>query len=109
MSCGRSMMFDKYVGVVVIISTLFFTIKSPRIIGLLISSSLAITAVRPFVRGTNSSRIDTSNVIAAIERETEPLSTYPKVSAFFGSEFTKFARFTCSIITPFGFPVEPEV
>ena len=91
------------------ISTLFFTIKSPSIIGLLISSSLAITAVSPLVRGTSSSMTDTSNVIAAMERETFPLSTKPKISAFFGFGFTKFARLMCSIITPFGFPVEPDV
>ena len=45
--------------------------------GFSISSSLAITAVSPFVSGINSSSTETSNVIAAIESDTLPLLTYP--------------------------------
>ena len=43
--------------------------------GFKISSSLAITAVIPLVRGRNSSSTETSNVMAAMERETLPLLT----------------------------------
>ena len=83
--------------------------SSPSISGLRISSSLAITTVRPFVSEINSSMIDTSKVIAAIARHTLPLSTKPRVSPFLGFGFTKLARLICSIITPLGFPVEPDV
>ena len=88
---------------------MFFIISSPSISGFRISSSLAITAVRPFVSGINSSIIDTSKVIAAIARTTVPRSVNPKSSPFLGFGFTKLARLICSIITPFGFPVEPDV
>ena len=76
---------------------------------LCISPSVAITTVMPFVRGINSSIIETSNVIAASARATDDLSVNPSVSWFFGFAFTKFDKFPCSIITPLGFPVEPDV
>ena len=50
-----------------------------------------------------------AKVIAAIARTTVPRSVNPKSSPFLGFGFTKLARLICSIITPFGFPVLPDV
>ena len=96
-------------GVAHITDALLLFIRSQSISGLCISSSFAIQAVIPLQSGIKLSIIDTSNEIAAIPSITPPGYTRFFVSSFLSLASTKLQRLPCSIITPFGLPVEPEV
>ena len=92
-------------GVVCIIFTLFSKHNLFNNTGLFCSSSFAKTKVCPDVNAHHISNPNISKHIVV----TETITLSSEKSMIFFIPFTKLFKFLFVTITPFGFPVEPDV
>jgi hypothetical protein len=77
----------------------------PSIVSTEVNTSLAKHTVVPSLKGTNSSKTARSKQME-VENNVRDNKAFEKL-AF--DQFIKLSVFLCSIITPFGRPVDPEV
>src|ERR1700752_4655500 len=81
------------------------SIRSISCAGSCVSSRLAITTLPPLINGKYSSNPATSND-SVVTANSVSLASKPGSRCI---DRRKFTRATCSIATPFGFPVDPDV
>ena len=91
-------------GVVFIKSTLFFLHNSFNNIGLFCSWLSANTTFNPLQTGNKLSTTNISKLIVVIDT-----TVFPFIGVILFIEYIKLTTLLCLIITPFGFPVEPDV